>query len=707
MEGQVHIAPLPTASTTTPTSPTLPPAGSTNIDNKSSTTASVFPVGMVVAIALGALLFALLGSLLLFCCCCRPMALPVLLKKKKKEEEDSPYIVHSYVGYSEMDDHPVPQQPSGLGGYFFYPSYYGGASVNSGDAAMMKAKMMATGGSEKEKDIHSADEGFLRRMFPYKVYGPSGYQGDGSETNSTNISKKIEDDYDANEANDAYTEELKRNTNVNRQASRLMMNLTNPLPSSSVSVASSLTDANSSFSTTGSNGMNNDYANVDLSAIRQGLKAHHQNHASDYMQSMYYSNQQQRKQSDDNLVRLQPLDAERDQIRTRLMKKVSSGLSDIGRNVDGYDDDDSISCYSDGSSMCSSQPSQQQQVTTVKTVKTTTVIVPEDGTEQHMPATTNTTTTTSSSAAATNKSSSKVPSASQVESAKAKYAKYLAAVKKNPEFTRNTSSLSNTPSVTSSQASTTSSSSEAHHDDDMSVATGATGSSSCSSGSNGSQVECCDEETKKVTTTTTVKRTVTTTEDVMEGGVTEAKASSKTTTTATAASNKHHTTTIAAGAASPEPTRHSSSHHNMIFHSPSVEIDVALTEPMKFVTLDEIDDEADRLRDGKSSALSYASSTVHTADPEAREDLVQREEIDRLRSIDQVRTKLVYSSQQQQQQQVEGGNSAMMMANDQERQKEEDTRVQEDAKLRAEEKARARFAMFKSKAEQLEKQSKH
>lgn len=147
-----------------PTSiPTQPPAQSIpvsflNIGSGVSSVSTKSNLGLILALVAGALILSIIAALLIYYCCC--MGTPAVLKKKKKEEEDSPYTVHSYVGYSEMDEYvpPPPPVPSWVP---YYPQTM--------DKKGMDKKGMA-------KDIDKADEGFLRKLFPYKVHSFAGYQ---------------------------------------------------------------------------------------------------------------------------------------------------------------------------------------------------------------------------------------------------------------------------------------------------------------------------------------------------------------------------------------------------------------------------------------------------------------------------------------------------------------------------------------------------
>jgi hypothetical protein len=117
-------------------------------------------LGMILALALGALIIAGTTGLVIYCCCCMIPIIPVLKKKKKKEEEeDSPYTVHSYAGYVE-DEFYVPPAPVVL--------------IEEDEAIKKDLK--------KEKDVKYMENGEVRKMFPYKVYGPRGYTEEGNDS---------------------------------------------------------------------------------------------------------------------------------------------------------------------------------------------------------------------------------------------------------------------------------------------------------------------------------------------------------------------------------------------------------------------------------------------------------------------------------------------------------------------------------------------
>jgi hypothetical protein len=653
LEGQVHIAPLP--SMYTPTSaPTQAPAGSNNIDNKGGAAATTLPMGMIVAITLGGLFFTLVGSLFIYFCYYRALPPPPLLeKKKKKEEEDSPYTVHSYVGYSEMDDTPLPPPPQPTG-YYFYPAPQPMPAGYYGPPHMLNMKDK-DGKGGKDKDIHAADEGFLRRLFPYKVHSFRGYQEGMEEVDEDDepsamkrkmqqMNKKTSDTIDEATEDEAEEEEGAFVGNDGRIRDEDGAHLGPAGSRESVTVEyKHLKPVASTASIDGTgnpivNGNGNRVsvnasviADVDLTALRQDLKSHSKK-ASNYVQSMYYENKKAdfsydspvRANKPTNLFEEHPVDAaeqERVEIKKRLMSKVSSGLSNVAPQIqEEYRDDDSVSNAS--GSQVSKESGQ-------------------------------------SSGHSSNSSNS------QVDAAKAKYAKYLAAVKNNPELAKQlTSSSTRANSVT---------------------------------------------ENKKENTVRAVETSATTT----------------TTTTTTAKVTSAKNVRVTSGA----PVTIPNADHEPIvtkrfsplkkLQSASMEIDVAMTEPMKFMTLAEIPEEEQGNTGGDHLSVTSngRSAANSSSDPEAREDLIRNEEIERLKSVDHVR-KLVYEeAQTHQSNTVTMASSTMTTSSSSSsatsavvhtttQQQDEETRLQEEARLRTEEKARARFALFKTKAEQLDKQSK-
>jgi len=164
LRGSVYLAdrapeevPVPTmapsfAATAAPSNPAevLSGGGLNRRVNKSELT-----LGMVLALALGVLIIAAATGLICYCCCCMVPIIPLLKKKKKKEEENSPYTVHSYAGYIEEDEYIAP--------------------ILLVEDEKLKEK-------EKEKSVKFMEDGTIRKMFPYKVYGPRGYSEGNNET---------------------------------------------------------------------------------------------------------------------------------------------------------------------------------------------------------------------------------------------------------------------------------------------------------------------------------------------------------------------------------------------------------------------------------------------------------------------------------------------------------------------------------------------
>ncbi len=71
------------------------------------------------------------------------------------QQENSPYTVHSYAGYIEEDEYIAP--------------------ILLVEDEKLKEK-------EKEKSVKFMEDGTVRKMFPYKVYGPRGYSEGNNET---------------------------------------------------------------------------------------------------------------------------------------------------------------------------------------------------------------------------------------------------------------------------------------------------------------------------------------------------------------------------------------------------------------------------------------------------------------------------------------------------------------------------------------------
>ena len=139
--------------------PTAPPSSPTDILSGGSLDRTVgntgLTLGTILALALGFLIVSGSTGLVIYCCCCMVPIIPLLKKKKKKEEEDdSPYTVHSYAGYVENEYYPPP------------------VVLIEEDEAIKKDL-------KKEKSVKFMENGEVRKMFPYKVYGPRGYKEEG------------------------------------------------------------------------------------------------------------------------------------------------------------------------------------------------------------------------------------------------------------------------------------------------------------------------------------------------------------------------------------------------------------------------------------------------------------------------------------------------------------------------------------------------
>lgn len=154
-------------------------------------------IGVVAAIFLAGFLFLGLAALVTYFCCCR--AAPIVLeKKKKKEEEESPYTVHSYQGYTEMSQPaPLPRPPS------IFPFF---APPMPPMMPPMDKKMMMDGKDDKKMLIDKADPGFIRRLFPYKVYSYRGYK-EGEDNDDP--AKEKEENYDKDGQSDGSPEKEK------------------------------------------------------------------------------------------------------------------------------------------------------------------------------------------------------------------------------------------------------------------------------------------------------------------------------------------------------------------------------------------------------------------------------------------------------------------------------------------------------------------
>eukprot|EP00981_Chlorochromonas_danica_P003095 scaffold614_cov157-Ochromonas_danica.AAC.13 len=219
-EGAVYLLPLSTKSSTGGGTSGGGTSGVGTVTTSSNGTSTTL-LGVLIALLLLVLLAAVVAytcgwSLCGFCC---PVVAPPLKKKKKKkddEDDDSPYTVHSYVGYSEIDDNytyntePVPYSHA-------YPPRPGMMPPPAKMLEMEKEKALAMGKSLDGKGesgvvgeggiITQATEGYIRKLFPYKVHSYRGYEEDqaaGIDPNTV-VDDKIR-------ANDAVTQ---GNTMVN------------------------------------------------------------------------------------------------------------------------------------------------------------------------------------------------------------------------------------------------------------------------------------------------------------------------------------------------------------------------------------------------------------------------------------------------------------------------------------------------------------
>jgi hypothetical protein len=191
LRGSLYIAALPYVFPPT-LPPTQPPSGSANI--QSAGVIGDLSAGVVAAIFIAA--FIILGAcaIVIYFCCCRSSSEAALLTKKKKEEEDSPYTVHSYMGYADPNDNAHPASRPPVCPYLpHHPQSMMGMGGGAGGAGMDPA-LNKKGDLDKkgEKALDKADPAFIRKMFPYKVYSYRGYQGEGAE-NSHLPSVKEED----------------------------------------------------------------------------------------------------------------------------------------------------------------------------------------------------------------------------------------------------------------------------------------------------------------------------------------------------------------------------------------------------------------------------------------------------------------------------------------------------------------------------------
>eukprot|EP01033_Poteriospumella_lacustris_P005040 gene5039-3598_t len=190
LRGSVYLIGFPK---TEPTfAPTLAPtdSGAQSFNTVTSALAKQKKMMEILGIGVLALVTVLTSACCIYLCC-----IPVAPKKKKKEEEEeSPYTVHSYVGYSEMDEYMPPQAPPPQWMPFFAQMPMMPMMMVPPPPPMMpmmqmdmeKKKMM----DEKDVDLKKADENFIRKLFPYKVYGPRGYEEDGTTTDAMDREKR-------------------------------------------------------------------------------------------------------------------------------------------------------------------------------------------------------------------------------------------------------------------------------------------------------------------------------------------------------------------------------------------------------------------------------------------------------------------------------------------------------------------------------------
>lgn len=203
LRGSVYLIGFPRPQPTM--APTLAPtAGGNDAQSLNTITSAVAKQEKMMEI-LGIGVLTLVGVLTSACCiylCC----VPVAGKKKKEEEEESPYTVHSYVGYSEMDEYMPPQAPPPQWMPFFaqmppmMPMMMAPPPMPMPMMPMdmdMKKKMMGEG---EELDLKKVDENFVRKLFPYKVYGPRGYQEEGQTANDAEEAERAKREFDKNQS---------------------------------------------------------------------------------------------------------------------------------------------------------------------------------------------------------------------------------------------------------------------------------------------------------------------------------------------------------------------------------------------------------------------------------------------------------------------------------------------------------------------------
>lgn len=185
-----HVDPLnPTSMPSTPPSatPTAIPTSSPNAgigvlnfgDDEVPQADDQLEVGLLIALFLAVLLAAGAAAVAIYCCCCIPVVVLGKKKKKKEEEEKSSYTVHSYAGYSETDD-------------YDYSSQSGSNTIPDLPYQMPMAPpppMM----KKDPKNVKFMEDGQLREMFPYKVYGPRGYSAEGNDSTEAALDAKLKE----------------------------------------------------------------------------------------------------------------------------------------------------------------------------------------------------------------------------------------------------------------------------------------------------------------------------------------------------------------------------------------------------------------------------------------------------------------------------------------------------------------------------------
>jgi hypothetical protein len=185
LRGSVHFATLPYLFAPT-ASPTNAPVAVNNLN--SNNVLGNLSAGMVAAIFLSGFLALGVCALVIYFCCCRATPVALLDKKKKKEEEDSPYTVHSYAGYHEMTDNKAPRPPLPQPFMTPYPPPMPGMMMMPPNYdPVMEKKMMMKDGKGGDKIIDSAEPGFIRQMFPYKVHSYQGYREDDPAHQKTQL----------------------------------------------------------------------------------------------------------------------------------------------------------------------------------------------------------------------------------------------------------------------------------------------------------------------------------------------------------------------------------------------------------------------------------------------------------------------------------------------------------------------------------------